>query len=114
MTKEETSVIKKIQKVVEEFRKLDGEMPMQMASTFMVVARHQGITMKDIAEKVGVTQSSVSRNIGALGSRHRYGKEGLKLVKTEEDDIDIRRKVVHLTPKGTKFVASLVEILQEN
>ena len=106
--------LKRVQKIIEEFRKLDGEMPMQMASTFLAIACSERITMKDVSEKVGISQSSISRNVGALGHRHRYGKEGFKLVRTEEDEIDIRRKIAYLTPKGSKFVAGLLKIIEED
>ena len=40
--------------------------------------------MQDLSETVGMSQSSCSRNIAALGTWHRLGKPGLNLVEAVE------------------------------
>lgn len=97
----------KVIKCIEEFRKIDPQMPPQMAVSFLWVCIHNGITMKDLADRVGVSQSSMSRNVAALSETHRYGKAGYDLVFATEDPTERRRKIVKLTPKGRRVAAGL-------
>lgn len=100
----------KVVKCLEEFRKIDPQIPPQTAVSFLWVCIHDGITMKDLSDRVGVSQSSMSRNIAALSETHRYGKPGYDLVYATEDPAERRRKIVKLTPKGRRIAASLSEV----
>lgn len=97
----------KILTILEEFRKLDPEMQLQMAATFTLVAMRPGITMKDMAEILGISQASCSRNVAALSKWHRLNKPGHDLVYSEEDPIERRRKIVKLTAKGKRVAETL-------
>ena len=98
---------------IEEFRKIDPEMPLQMAATFMVVAIRKGITMKELAETLGISQASCSRNVAALSKWHRLNREGHDLIYTEEDPIERRRKIAFLTPKGKRIAETLRALIAE-
>jgi DNA-binding MarR family transcriptional regulator len=98
--------------MLEELRKVDSEMPLQMAATFMTVANEEGITMKLLGEKLGISQSSCSRNVAALSKFHRLNKPGHDLLYATEDPEERRRKIVKLTPKGKRVAESLLEILE--
>lgn len=100
-------------KFLEEFRKIDPEMPMQMAATFVLVALLPGITMKELAERLGISQASCSRNVAALSKVHRLNKPGHDLVYAEEDPAERRRKIVRLTSKGTRVEESLKSLIQQ-
>jgi DNA-binding MarR family transcriptional regulator len=95
---------------VEEFRKLDQELPTQTANTFLYICVHEGCTMKDIADALGVAQSTMSRNVSALSKIHRLRKPGLDLVKATEDPYERRRKIVTLTPKGRQLKERLLAL----
>lgn len=97
--------------ILAEFSKLDPEMSVRMASVFVRVAENPGITMKELAEREGMSQSSCSRNIAALSKWHRLNKPGLDLVYASEDPVERRRKVAYLTPKGKKVAETLGVIL---
>lgn len=107
----ESTILKRLTLIMEEFRAIDPEFPTQAASCFLYIARCPGITMKDLADEVLMSQSSVSRNVGALGKRHRYKKQPYGLVVLEEDPIDTRRKTAKLTPKGEKLIQKLWTIM---
>jgi DNA-binding MarR family transcriptional regulator len=102
--------LSKVAAALEEFRKLDAQMPPQMMQTFLWVCVHDGITMKDLADRVGISQSSMSRNVAALSKQHRLGKPGYDLIAATEDPAERRRKIVTLTPKGKRVAASLSAI----
>jgi DNA-binding MarR family transcriptional regulator len=98
-------------KALEEFRKLDPEIPTQTVNTFLYVASHEGCTMKDIADALGVAQSTMSRNIAALDKINRHHQPGFDLVRAVEDPSERRRKIVTLTPRGRQLKARLNEQL---
>jgi DNA-binding MarR family transcriptional regulator len=104
--------LSKVWRVIEEFRKLDPELPSQTINTFMYVAMHEGCTMKQLSEALGVAQSTMSRNVSALSKLHRLGKPGLDVVKSEIDPYERRRRIVTLTPRGRKLLAEVSSILE--
>lgn len=99
--------------MVEEFRKLDPELPTQTANTFLFIAMHEGCTMRELAQALGVAQSTMSRNVSALSKIHRLGKAGLNLVQRDPDPYERRRVIVTLTPRGQKFRDTLISLTLE-
>lgn len=96
---------------MEEFRKLDEVMPMQMALCFVVVANNPGISMHELSKKTGLSQASCSRNTAALSEYHRSGKPGHNIVYTEPDPSDSRRKLMFLTAKGERILSTIQRAL---
>ena len=94
---------------IELFRTLDPEIQAQGLSTFLVIAMNDPdpISMRVLADRVGIAQSSCSRNVAALGQIHRHGRPGHQLVESYEDPMDRRTKLVKLTPKGRRFAQML-------
>jgi DNA-binding MarR family transcriptional regulator len=99
-------------KLFEELRKVDSDMPLQMAATFVMVANNEGITMKDLGQRLGMAQSTCSRNVAALSKVHRLNKPGHDLLYATEDPAERRRKIVKLTPKGKRVAESILEIME--
>lgn len=89
---------------VEEFRKIDPELPMQIALILLLIARKPGINLKELVQQTGLGKSSVSRNVAAL-SKEQNGKG---LITYREDPQDRRNKVIQLTPEGERTVRSLL------
>lgn len=108
-----SKTLAKLADSLEELRKLDDVMPIQMALCFITVAQHSGLTMKDLSDMTGLSQSSCSRNIAALSKWHRYQKPGHDVVRSEEDPTERRRKIVFLTAKGERIIKSLKEKLAD-
>ncbi len=102
-------------RLMEAVRTVHPEMPAQMVSTFLWAAIQPRITMRELAERVGVSQSSMSRNVAALSPDGvvRAGavyREGFGLVVTEDDPNDLRRKIVTLTARGTRLATQISEV----
>jgi len=100
-----------VTRVLEAFRTLDPDLPIQYALSFMTIAQNEGISIGELAERLGIAQSSASRNVAALSRWHSFGKAGLDLVMAQEDPRERRRKVVSLTDKGRAFLADLRAIV---
>lgn len=98
-------------KAIEEFRRFDAEIPTQTVNTFLYVATHEGCTMKDVADALGVAQSTMSRNVATLDRINRHHQPGLDLVRAVEDPAERRRKIISLTPKGRQLTARLNELV---
>ncbi len=96
-----------VTRVLEAFRTLDPDLPIQYALSFMTIAQNEGISIGELAERLGIAQSSASRNVAALSRWHSFGKAGLDLVSAQEDPRERRRKVVALTDKGRAFLDEL-------
>lgn len=102
-----------IYRLLESFRELRPEMPMQMASVFLVVAMRPGVQQCDLPDIIGVSQSSISRNVTALTSRTRHGSPGLNLIKRSLDPEGGRSPVLHLTDAGKQMRGHLLNVLAE-
>ena len=99
-------------KIIERFREIDGEMQAQAMAVLLKVAKSPlPLKMADIAEELGLSQSTISRNVAYLGDWNRRREAGHKLVEAYEDPAERRRKLVRLTAKGRRFVKSLNEII---
>lgn len=100
-----------IYRLLESFRELRPEMPMQMASVFLVVAMRPGVQQCDLPDIIGVSQSSISRNVTALTSRTRHGSPGLNLIKRSLDPEGGRSPVIHLTAAGKQLTERLLDVV---
>lgn len=86
----------------------EREFPLQLASIFFWIAAHEGCKQEDLAKAVSVAQSTVSRNVSWLGPRHRFEhRQGLRLVRRQQDPDNHRAWRLFLTPKGKQFVRLL-------
>jgi DNA-binding MarR family transcriptional regulator len=94
-------------RVLEAFRRFDPDMPIQYALSFLTIAQHEGLSMGELAQRLGIAQSSASRNIAALSRWHSFGKAGHDLVEALEDPRERRRKIVSLTPRGHQLIEAL-------
>ncbi|KJV08814.1 MarR family transcriptional regulator [Elstera litoralis] len=98
-------------RVLEAFRTLDPDLPIQYALSFLTLAQNEGLSMGELAQRLAIAQSSASRNIAALSDWHSFGKPGLGLVEAREDPRERRRKLVSLTAKGQAFLHRLTALM---
>jgi DNA-binding MarR family transcriptional regulator len=100
-----------ILRMIKRLREVESEMPAQMVHCFLGVALQPGITMQQLGDETGLSQSATSRNIQTLGKWHRIGKAGYDLATAIEDPEDSRRKIMFLTPKGNRLIRDLLSDL---
>jgi DNA-binding MarR family transcriptional regulator len=98
-------------RVLEAFRTFDPDMPIQYALSFLTLAQNEGLSMGDLAHRLGIAQSSASRNVAALSKWHSFGKPGHDLVEAREDPRERRRKIISLTPAGRRLIEALRDIV---
>lgn len=99
-------------RVLEALRTLDPDLPIQYALSFLTIAQNEGLSIRDLSERLGIAQSSASRNVAALSKWHSFGKAGHDLVQAEEDPRERRRKIITLTDSGRALAAQLSALIQ--
>jgi DNA-binding MarR family transcriptional regulator len=108
--------LNKLERILQEFRKLDPEMPMQTALTLLFVYRQQdnqnGVSIKDIANAIGMSSAAASRNVSRLSKVGVKQQLGHGLVETFEDPLFRVRKCVRITTKGKLVIETLEGLLQ--
>lgn len=102
-------------KFIQGVSKLESEMPLQQLHCLLVIAQsEEGLSLTDLAQKVGIGLATASRYVAALGKQNRHREEGLLLVEAFEDPMERRKKIIRLTPKGRIAVQKLVGDLNAN
>jgi DNA-binding MarR family transcriptional regulator len=94
-----------LSRVVEPFARYN---PREVSCTtfliFLAVGESQeGLLQADIARKLNIPKSSVSRNCSLLDTQTQKGEPGMGLVCREPWHADQRIKVVRLTAKGREL-----------
>ena len=92
-----------------------ADIPWHQGLVFFLIAQGsdgEGRSMQELAQRADLAQSSISRNVAALGKWHRLQKPGLNLVETFEDPRDRRRKPVYLTAKGRNVIHKITKKLE--
>ena len=100
--------------IMQEFRKLDYEVPAQVILCFVFVASHNPCHSEVLCHELGLTRAAVSRNTDWLSDKHRLGKPGLNLITKEVDVSNRRRMILSLTDKGKIIAKDLRKILDGN
>lgn len=100
-------------KVCDVMRTLDDDIPLQTVTMFLLIAEHEGLSLIELTQRLGMASSSASRNVAALSKVHRLRKPGLDLVVSKEDPRDRRRKTHHLTPKGRRVAQQMLDALED-
>lgn len=104
--------LQRLARALEVFRHMDPEMQAQTMATFVAIAAHPGLSVKDVKDRLGIAGSSASRNVAALSKHHRLGKEGHDVVYAVDSLEDRRVKVIDLTPKGRKVMHELLNAME--
>lgn len=109
---EDRKHLDKVSGLFQAFRALDPTMPLQLAYTFILCATYEGESVGEIARRAGFAVSTTSRHILDLGEFDRMKKPGYKLVETRIDPMELRRKTIHLTPKGRALLNQLINTMR--
>jgi DNA-binding MarR family transcriptional regulator len=107
------SVMNRITLVIGVFRELDREVTSQLIETFLYIAAHNPCHKQALEEDLDYLTSSCSRNVDWLSHHHRLKKPGLGLVMKVKDPSNLRRYILHLTPKGEALVKHIEDLLND-
>lgn len=89
-------------------RALDPEFPIQYALCLGEIARHQHLSVTELAQRTDISLSTVSRIISTLSNRKgRYGQ----LINVRFSRVESRRKELSLTTRGHDLIANMTKNL---
>lgn len=100
--------IEEVMATLETLRSLDADMPIAQAMSLLVIAKKEGLSLKELAAEIGVGMASASRYVAAFGKPNASGKKGLGLVTATEDPLERRKKIIQLTGRGKAVVNRII------
>jgi DNA-binding MarR family transcriptional regulator len=95
--------------ILEYFQDHEPQIPASMIEAFLLVALREGCSLRDVVERSGKPQSTMSRHLLDLGSHNRKREPGLGLVEWRIAPEELRRKEFTLTPKGRALLRRILE-----
>lgn len=101
----------KIISAIEMFREIGKDMQVNQIICFLYIARYEGLSVNDLAKKVGFSHSQTSRIVSSLSVSPYQEKPGMALVEKAEAYKDMRNRVLTLTPKGRDVINRIHRVL---
>lgn len=99
----------KLLMALDAFREHRPDAPLQMLVVFLMIARGRGVRAGNLEKALGLSQSSISRNVNTLGAG-REGGNGLGLV-VQAADPRGRGYVLDLTVTGKALADKLASVV---
>ena len=97
----------KLRAALDEFQKIDPDLTVSDVLTFLHAAEAEGLSVKDVQERMHFSQSTASRTVNKLGQHGTRTKAGLSLLQTEENPGERRKVSVRLSVRGRKLARLL-------
>jgi DNA-binding MarR family transcriptional regulator len=101
-----------LNKVLDHFRTVHDEFPPQLMQLVNEIAIAPNSTMTRLTQRTNMSLPQISRHVERLGRRWG-GRAGHELAYAVENPENRREKLVKLSPKGERFVQTLVELLTQ-
>ncbi len=93
--------------LLREWQKIDPEFPLQYALCLAIISEEEGLSVSALADKAGLSMSTVSRIVGALSHSRQKGGQPYGFVRVEISAAERRRKEIYLTDRGRTFMRSV-------
>lgn len=91
----------------------DATLPIHSLLLFLRVAeadlKGEPLEGRDLAKKMKLSTSAISRNVASLGEWHRHQRPGMGLIQAVPDLMDRRRKPITLTKKGHQVISLILK-----
>ena len=99
--------------VLETLRKVDSEFPLQYSICLAQISMQEGMSLTELANKMDLGLSTVSRIVGAL-SKYRQNGNPYGLIELKISPEERRKKAIFLTDKGRDVLAQIYKALESN
>src|SRR5262245_35304089 len=108
VTKDDDLVrVRGLLRVCELFLDFNGRFPLRCVQAFLSVAQSPGQSASDYARQVGLSPSTMSRQLLDIGERNRWMQEGFGLVARANPHKE-RNAEYYLTDKGEKLLRKVL------
>lgn len=97
------------------FKGLDARVSVNEVIAFLYVCENEGLTVQELADVAGLTQSTASRSLRALGPAESEWSQppALGLVEAFLNPADARSHVIHLTDRGRDVSRRLDVVIRQ-
>lgn len=97
------------------FKGLDARVSVNEVIAFLYVCENEGLTVQELADVAGLTQSTASRSLRALGPAESEWSQppALGLVEAFLNPADARSHVIHLTDRGRDVSRRLDAVIRQ-
>jgi len=102
----------RIQEALSTLRAHNEDMTVAAAISFLMVAMFEGRSLREYADMLGCSHSTMSRHLLDLGEQNRKREPGMMLIEQRPDTDDRRKNVYCLTPKGKALVDALDQLFR--
>lgn len=110
---EELRTLERLARAFEQFRLFGSNMSISSAQAFCEIAKEPGkLSVSEIARRLGIDGTVLSRQLMDLSRRNRNGTEGLGLIDWTYDPSFAGKNYVP-TEKGVLFIKSLTETFEK-
>ena len=99
--------LRKLRSALAALRAIDPDLTVLQAAALIEIATAKELTGTQLAETLGVPQSTTTRAVDVLGSHGRGGRKGLGLVRRDAAPDDRRVKILKLNARGERALAGL-------
>jgi DNA-binding MarR family transcriptional regulator len=97
------------------FKALDPRISVNEVIAFLYAAENEGVSVQEVADLAGMSQSTASRSLRALGPRDSPWSQppAVGLIEAYLNPYDGRSHVIHLSPAGREFRERLDAIIRD-
>lgn len=108
---ERTQAIIALGRILDEFRKINPNMPVAQIQALLMVALDAGLGMSEISTITGIKNSTTSRYLIELGAPRLADDGALGLIDRGVDPTNTRKARYSLTRKGKRVVEAVLRIM---
>lgn len=110
---EDAKNLKRIPRAYAAFKMTVGRpVSAELFTTFIEIALNEGNTVGDLADRLNVNKTSLSRNLLDLSDKLRTGEEGYGLLMRSPDPTNLRGVLYVLTQRGRALRDTIVDIMK--
>lgn len=112
LSEEERKRLRKVKRVIELFRQLEGRMPSSYIDAFLAVALEPGKGPTAYAKDINSIQPITSRVLLEIGPKARTKENALELVDRQQSPTSFRDQEYFLTPRGRKLMRDILKVME--
>tara|TARA_B110000037_G_C17108058_1_gene500679 strand:+ start:404 stop:751 length:348 start_codon:yes stop_codon:yes gene_type:complete len=107
--------VRKLKQTLQAVHKELGDMPLMQLTVLLAAAEadlyKENTDSKTIAKDLNISASSTSRHLSQYTDWTWLKRPGVEFVEQRKDRVDGRRRFIHITNKGNKFIAKITKLL---
>jgi DNA-binding MarR family transcriptional regulator len=111
MTDEERRSLQRLHDAMGVFKGVSAQMPVGQAMALMLVALHEGKSLRELAELADTKMPTMSRQLIDLGLRNRRMEPGYMLVEQKQNPLSMRENQYFMSLKGKHLLKDVFKAL---